>query len=293
MVITRRSGALVRSWKVKGGVRAHDFVLDEKDRPFLVDAGDHSVGKYSAKGKRKYYLGPHGKLSETGYDGGLYTAHYRDIKKAGEPYNLPTGIALSPCGKFIYITDGYGNCVIHIFDRKKKKFIRSIGSPGRGKLEFNVPHQITVDELGNLWVLDRENNRIQILRPDGTFHRQIKRLPRPNTLVHLESGYKAIALQGTTMGTFPGDSHARDGVSNMDSSVIIIDGNDEKVCEIGPGKKLFYVNHGICEDWVTGDLFVGGVRPTNPHGVDPESFPLCNRLCRLRTKNNKLYYVVH
>ena len=46
------------------------------------------------------------------------------------------------------------------------------GKRGTGPGEFNTPHSVGVDSLGNVYVSDRENNRIQIFDGHGRFLRQ-------------------------------------------------------------------------------------------------------------------------
>jgi DNA-binding beta-propeller fold protein YncE len=49
------------------------------------------------------------------------------------------------------------------------KFIKSWGRPGNAPGEFHTPHAVTLDAKGNVYVTDRENNRIQVFDSDGRF----------------------------------------------------------------------------------------------------------------------------
>jgi NHL repeat/6-bladed beta-propeller len=51
----------------------------------------------------------------------------------------------------------------------KYAFIAKWGSKGSGPGQFNRPHDITFDSSGNVYVSDRDNNRIQKFTPNGTF----------------------------------------------------------------------------------------------------------------------------
>ena len=46
------------------------------------------------------------------------------------------------------------------------------GRPGRGPGDFQVPHSIQIDSKGQVYVSDRENNRIQIFDENGKFLKQ-------------------------------------------------------------------------------------------------------------------------
>jgi hypothetical protein len=63
------------------------------------------------------------------------------------------------------------------------KFIRSFGKFGAGPGEFKIPHDITLDESGRLFVADRANYRIQILDLEGRFIAEWKQFSRPSGVV--------------------------------------------------------------------------------------------------------------
>ena len=77
----------------------------------------------------------------------------------------------------MYITDGYENCCIHIFNKKTCKYITTWGICGTNKAEFSSPpHDICINygskEDGTedqIIVADRENYRIQIFNINGSF----------------------------------------------------------------------------------------------------------------------------
>jgi streptogramin lyase len=48
-------------------------------------------------------------------------------------------------------------------------FVRKWGSFGTGPGQFNRPHDIAIDNTGNIYVSDRDNNRIQKFTHNGTF----------------------------------------------------------------------------------------------------------------------------
>ena len=100
----------------------------------------------------------------------------------------------------MYVADGYGNHRVAVFDADTGAFKRSWGafgskpadddhcevvSPktfadGRGPANFNIVHAIRVaDSDGAVYVADRENRRVQMFLPDGTFVKQLIRTDIP------------------------------------------------------------------------------------------------------------------
>jgi hypothetical protein len=85
----------------------------------------------------------------------------------GEPFNLPTDIALGPDGE-MFISDGYGNARVHKYS-PDGELIMSWGTHGDGPGEFNLPHSVWVDSRNRVMVADRQNNRIQLFTLDGEY----------------------------------------------------------------------------------------------------------------------------
>ena len=82
--------------------------------------------------------------------------------------NSPRGVAI--CGNRIFITQG-NNCILNY--QLNGKFVSRIGRQGRGVLEFDLPFGLTIDESnGDIYICDRNNNRIQIFNSDFSFKSQ-------------------------------------------------------------------------------------------------------------------------
>jgi sugar lactone lactonase YvrE len=80
----------------------------------------------------------------------------------------PTGIAIGPDGR-IYVADGYGASVIHMFS-PERKYLKTIGTRGEGENQFKTCHGIALDTrygAPRLLVADRENRRLVHLDLDG------------------------------------------------------------------------------------------------------------------------------
>lgn len=96
----------------------------------------------------------------------------------GTHLNRPSGIAVLKSGNII-ITDGYGNNRVGMWD-KTGKFIKQVakgaGGPtdkGTGKGEWTLPHKLAVDTDETLYIVDRENYRIQVFDKDLNYQREI------------------------------------------------------------------------------------------------------------------------
>ncbi len=68
----------------------------------------------------------------------------------------------------VYISDMLKNTV-SVMDRVSGSLIKTIGKPGTGEGEFYKPTHLTIDHLGNLFVNDAFNYRIQKFDSNGTF----------------------------------------------------------------------------------------------------------------------------
>ena len=95
---------------------------------------------------------------------GKYLFKFGDNEDEGKMYR-PLSVAI--CGDRILISQG-SHCILN--NQLNGKFISKIGKYRKGKLEFNCPFGLTIDELnGNIYVSDCYNNRIQILSQDFRF----------------------------------------------------------------------------------------------------------------------------
>ena len=136
------SGEIVNSWGENMFVMPHGLEIDNNDNIWVTDVAMHQVFKFNSKGKLLLTLG--------------------EIFKPGEDqnhFNMPTDITVLSDGSF-YVSDGYGNSRIIKFS-KKGKFLFQIGGFGNRQNEFNIPHGIDNDLQNNIYVADRENNRIK------------------------------------------------------------------------------------------------------------------------------------
>lgn len=153
IVVFDSKGKYLRSWGAGIFGNAHGMRIDSNGKIWVTDNGDHQVMRFSREGNLELTLGVKG---TPGTD--------------EKTFNRPTDVAFTRDGRFVYISDGYGNSrvVKYTYDGK---FVSTWGTPGTKPGQFNTPHSIAVDSQGTVYVSDRENNRIQIFDPDGKFLR--------------------------------------------------------------------------------------------------------------------------
>lgn len=147
--------------------RAHGIYVTQAGDVWLCDDGLHVARRFGQDGVCKQTLGLPGIGSDSGVD--THIAHtyltYLTVRRLAGPFNKPTRLVEGPGGR-LYATDGYGNAALHIFT-PQGELIRSVGGPGMGPGEFNIPHSLWADPLGRIWVADRDNDRVQLFDKEG------------------------------------------------------------------------------------------------------------------------------
>jgi hypothetical protein len=92
----------------------------------------------------------------------------------------------------MFVSDGYGNCRIHHFSASGT-LLNSWGEVGSGPGEFRIPHGICLLPDGRLLVADRENDRIQVFRTDGSYLGEWDDIQRPSGLALTSQGDVVVA----------------------------------------------------------------------------------------------------
>jgi DNA-binding beta-propeller fold protein YncE len=154
-----KNGKFLRSWG-KGIGMSHHIKIDHEGNVWIADVGNHVVEKYTPEGKLLMTLGTKG-------DAGRDQKHFY----------MPTDMAIAKNGD-IFVSDGYGNARIVVFD-KKGKYITEWGELGHGPGQFSTPHAIALDSKGRLYVADRNNVRIQVFDTKGKFIEEWRNLIVP------------------------------------------------------------------------------------------------------------------
>jgi len=152
--VDSESGEIINSWGADHFIMPHGLTVDNKNNVWVTDVGLHQVFKFSHDGELLMTLGV-AKIP------GSDSLHFK----------LPTDVAVANDGSF-YISDGYGNSRVVKFSAEGK-FLLEWGTYGNQEGQFNIPHAIALDHEGNVYVADRQNNRVQQFNPDGVFIRYL------------------------------------------------------------------------------------------------------------------------
>jgi hypothetical protein len=185
---------------------------------------------------------------------------------SGEPFHRCTHTAMAPNGD-LYVSDGYGNARIHKYTPDGRR-LTSWGGPGTDPGEFNIPHNITCDADGWVYVADRENHRVQVFDGNGKYETQWNNLHRPSGLF-MPPGKCPICYIGEIGPAQPVNRN----VPNLGPRVTIVDNTGKRLSRLGGlcaglGADQFLSPHGLCVDR-HGDIYVGEVSWTNW----PQTFP--------------------
>ena len=180
-------------------------------------------------------------------------------------------MALSPSGE-IYVTDGYGNARVHKFT-PDGTLLFSWGAPGDAPIQFRLPHSLWVDKQERVWVVDRENNRIQIFNAQGEFLSQWTDFIRPTDIVIDDKETVYISELGLRVHIFTIDGKllARIGRQGQEKGTDLFAAGGKLQARWGgegqdKGAAIFLAPHAIAVD-SRSDIYVGEVSMTAA-GVD-------------------------
>lgn len=128
------------------------IAVDADDSIYVTDLKRGKIAVYGADGKFIKYIG--------------------DLKGEGD-FDTPRSIAIDRATGRIYLTDTKRDFVI-ILDRDGK-MLAQVGKRGggTGPAEFKEPAEIAI-YANEVFVLDRQNSRIQVLDLDGNFRRELR-----------------------------------------------------------------------------------------------------------------------
>ena len=86
----------------------------------------------------------------------------------GKQLQSPRGIAINHKNGIVYVVDAGAHC-IRLYQISDFRYIKSLGSRGKGQCQFESPQFITINSMGCIIVSDWGNHRIQVLTSDGVF----------------------------------------------------------------------------------------------------------------------------
>ena len=169
-------GKLINSWGHGFIAGPHGIYIDDHDNVFCVDNHDNVVLKFTTDGKLLMTLGTRGVAT----DSGAIKGNFKTVKRGAGPFNVPTKVATSKSGENL--------CFRRLWQRPGASFLgrrqayQILGEPGTGPGQFNLPHGIAVDDNDNVYVADRENERIQVFDIEGNLKRIWTNVCRPSAI---------------------------------------------------------------------------------------------------------------
>lgn len=208
MLVFESDGTFIAEWGKDIFQKPHGIWISPDDEIYTIDTIDHTVRRFSLDGE---LLQTFGTVDQPG--------------TPGTPFNQPTRAVISASGE-MYVSDGYGQSRVHRMTTEGNVIV-SWGAPGTGPGEFNLPHDVTVDQYDRVYILDRGNLRCQISNNDGEFLTEWTNLGSPNDLfidsdnmVHIAEGHQSICImtldgeiigrwgeKGTNPGQFSDSPH--------------------------------------------------------------------------------------
>ena len=232
LMLDAQNGKILNSWGDNIFIMPHGLTVDKNNNIWITDVGLNQVFKFSHEGKLLMKLG--------------------EAKVAGNDsthFNRPTDVAVEEDGSF-YVTDGYGNSRVIKFS-SDGKYLFQWGTKGKNQSQFKIPHAITLDEKGNVYVADRENCRIQVFDSTGKF---ITEWTSKNF------GHICSIAYDKNIKTFVAvdDATSWFGLKHNGSDIIIIDSTGKVVSRFGrsgsyDGPKCWY--HDVAVD-KSGNIYV-------------------------------------
>jgi DNA-binding beta-propeller fold protein YncE len=202
VMVFDQAGNFIKAWGGAGNgyewpEREHGIYIDPKGfvwlggnscptngLPRLKPVADDQLLKFTQDGKFVMQIG-----------------HSNQSKGNADTQNLhrPADEWVNPQSNELYVADGYGNHRVIVFDADTGAFKRMWGAFGnrpmdddhcdvvrvtfdnsQGPSNFSITHSIRVaNSNGTVYVADRENRRVQMFLPDGTFVKQLRRTETP------------------------------------------------------------------------------------------------------------------
>ena len=249
-------GSLLNTWGDGLFQRPHGLIVAPDDTIWCADDFGHAVYHFTSDGELLATLGTPGEASDTG----CTDFDYRTIQQAAGPFNAPTNMAVAADGS-LYVSDGYCNARIHHYSANLE-LLASWGDPGAGPGQFGVAHDVGIANDGTVFVCDRENSRLQLFAPDGTFQEEWTDVARPCNIAFDDANRIYVSELGYQIGMYVGNAFP--DREPIPSRVTVFDRAGTPLARFGSGDYgqpgHFFAAHGIAVS-AGGDLYVGEVRP--------------------------------
>jgi DNA-binding beta-propeller fold protein YncE len=243
MIIFDRDGNVESYWGDGVFANPHGVTIGPEDEVYCVDNGDSTVRKFTADGRLLMTLGE---------------AHKPAPKMSGNPFSLPTHLAIDKRTGEMYVADGYSNARVHKYSPDGKHLF-SWGESGTGEGQFNIVHNVETDKDGWVYIADRENHRVQVFSSEGKYETQWGNLSRAAAIYIDSRGDNEFVYVGEYFCGIGPNSIGTD----LGPRVSILDTKGHLLGRVGrasygdePGR--FYSPHGLTVD-SHGDIYVAEV----------------------------------
>ena len=247
LIAVNRHGKLTEKWSQWSSLigSPHKVTInpyDPEKHVWVVDRAAQQVIKFSHDGSRIVMA-----LGERGVAG-------TDERHFGRPADL----AFLPDGTF-FVADGYDNSRVVKFDHTGK-FLMAWGREGKGPGEFRTVHGIAVDAKRRVYVVDRNNTRVQVFDENGRFLDEWPNFSSPTRIMITQDQHAWVSESGVggagganrilkydldgklltywgTQGTFPGGmAGPHDFSVDAEGNLYISNGLDHRVDKYQPKK---------------------------------------------------------
>ncbi len=173
------AGNLVNSWGNRDlmAKTQHGCFIDKDSNFWTAGNNDGIVQKYTHDGsKMLLQIGTRGVMDSVD---GLVNGKALNASHAG--FFKPTNVAVDPVNGDVYVSDGYGNKRVAVFD-KEGHFLRQWGrqatqaetDAGVGGVFLSPVHCVVIGNDGLVYVCDRLGDRVEVFDKMGNFKRNIR-----------------------------------------------------------------------------------------------------------------------
>jgi len=145
-------------------VEPYGIAIDPSGGIFVTDPGHYSVVKFGESPNANEYTGHY--LTES------YGATYEVRGGSGtSEYAHPTGVTTDSAGN-VWVADSANNRITKLYPEYGGlvyPVALTFGSQGSGEGQFSEPYGIAIKPSGNLIVVEKGNNRVQLFSPSGEY----------------------------------------------------------------------------------------------------------------------------
>jgi DNA-binding beta-propeller fold protein YncE len=218
-------GNLVNSWGDRDKMAAvqHGCFIDKEGNFWTAGNNDGIVQKYAHDGsKLLLQIGTKGVLDS---EDGSISGTARNSSRTG--FYKPTQVAVDQANGDIYVSDGYGNKRVVVFD-KEGHYLRQWGrqatqeetDAGVGGVFLSPVHCVIFDKDGLVYVCDRLGDRVEVFDKMGNFKRNIR---IPSKTAHRTGSENAVGTAGWVAFSTDSDQKYMYVANGADNNIAILD----------------------------------------------------------------------